>query len=46
MEERLKVEHLSVSFFTDEGEVQAVRERCLLWLASQAAEKVYFVKAL
>ena len=26
MEERLKVEHLSVSFFTDEGEVQAVRD--------------------
>ena len=26
MKERLKVEHLSVSFFTDEGEVQAVRE--------------------
>lgn len=23
MKERLKVEHLSVSFFTDEGEVQA-----------------------
>ena len=26
MKERLKVEHLSVSFFTDEGEVQAVRD--------------------
>ena len=26
MEERLKVEHLSVSFFTDEGEVQEVRD--------------------
>ena len=26
MKERIKVEHLSVSFFTDEGEVQAVRD--------------------
>ena len=26
MKERLKVKHLSVSFFTDEGEVQAVRD--------------------
>jgi len=26
MKERLKVEHLSVSFFTDQGEVQAVRD--------------------
>ena len=26
MKERLKVEHLSVSFFKDEGEVQAVRD--------------------